>query len=279
MAYLLSSSSSWVALGEGVKKRGIRRGLGKIKMWGGGWSSLCWRFEQESEINSSLMVLNMSSVTLLCVCVCVCVIAIRLLKCWFGLKKDFPETWWSTSIALRNRFWRVWPGLGTQHSGMHSRPQKTKSQPVKKYVICFLLLGNSCSFFHLFCTENCSNETTATENLLLIDCHKEGKLICYLTLTFLISQVIFPSNFEASNGGSGFGHLPMMPLSPIIHPRVKEVRTDLGSLRRGIFKASDIIWMCQFGERGFKLLCNCKKQPWIWIEGLELWSFFDQGKV
>ncbi|XP_008947409.1 PREDICTED: retinoblastoma-like protein 1, partial [Merops nubicus] len=46
-------------------------------------------------------------------------------------------------------------------------------------------------------------------------------------------EVIFPSNFEASNGGSGPGHLPMMPISPIIHPRVKEVRTDLGgSLRR-----------------------------------------------
>ncbi|KFR06718.1 Retinoblastoma-like 1, partial [Nipponia nippon] len=46
-------------------------------------------------------------------------------------------------------------------------------------------------------------------------------------------EVIFPSNFEASNGGGGLGHLPMMPISPIIHPRVKEVRTDLGgSLRR-----------------------------------------------
>ncbi|XP_015736711.1 retinoblastoma-like protein 1 isoform X4 [Coturnix japonica] len=46
-------------------------------------------------------------------------------------------------------------------------------------------------------------------------------------------EVIFPSNFEASNGGSGLGHLPMMPISPIVHPRVKEVRTDLGgSLRR-----------------------------------------------
>ncbi|XP_057232639.1 retinoblastoma-like protein 1 isoform X2 [Malurus melanocephalus] len=46
-------------------------------------------------------------------------------------------------------------------------------------------------------------------------------------------EVIFPSNFEASNGGSGLGHLPTMPLSPIIHPRVKEVRTDLGgTLRR-----------------------------------------------
>ncbi|OXB57336.1 hypothetical protein ASZ78_011756 [Callipepla squamata] len=57
-------------------------------------------------------------------------------------------------------------------------------------------------------------------------------------------EVIFPNNFEASNGGSGLGHLPMMPISPIVHPRVKEVRTDLsGSLRRGMFKVSDIFWM------------------------------------
>lgn len=94
----------------------------------------------------------------------------------------------------------------------------------------------------VFYTENHLSETTAAENLLLIDQHKERKSICYLTLTFLLSQVIFPSNFEASNGGSGLGHLPMMPISPIIHPRVKEVRTDLGgSLRRGTFKVSDII--------------------------------------
>ncbi|NXT71302.1 RBL1 protein, partial [Chaetops frenatus] len=54
-------------------------------------------------------------------------------------------------------------------------------------------------------------------------------------------EVIFPSNFEASNGGSGFGHLPMMPLSPIIHPRVKEVRTDLGgSIRRDMQPLSPI---------------------------------------
>ncbi|KAM4891555.1 retinoblastoma-like protein 1 [Sylvia borin] len=54
-------------------------------------------------------------------------------------------------------------------------------------------------------------------------------------------EVIFPSNFEASNGGSGFGHLPMMPLSPIIHPRVKEVRTDLGgTLRRDMLPLSPI---------------------------------------
>ncbi|NXD88156.1 RBL1 protein, partial [Halcyon senegalensis] len=54
-------------------------------------------------------------------------------------------------------------------------------------------------------------------------------------------EVILPSNFEASNGGSGLGHLPMMPRSPIIHPRVKEVRTDLGgSLRRDLQLLSPI---------------------------------------
>ncbi|XP_030359208.1 retinoblastoma-like protein 1 isoform X2 [Strigops habroptila] len=54
-------------------------------------------------------------------------------------------------------------------------------------------------------------------------------------------EVIFPNNFETSNGGSGFGHLPMMPVSPIIHPRVKEVRTDLGgSLRRDMQPLSPI---------------------------------------
>ncbi|XP_061864915.1 retinoblastoma-like protein 1 isoform X3 [Colius striatus] len=54
-------------------------------------------------------------------------------------------------------------------------------------------------------------------------------------------EVIFPSNFEASTGGGGLGHLPMMPISPIIHPRVKEVRTDLGgSLRRDMQPLSPI---------------------------------------
>ncbi|XP_058431432.1 retinoblastoma-like protein 1 isoform X3 [Marmota monax] len=45
-------------------------------------------------------------------------------------------------------------------------------------------------------------------------------------------KVIFPNNFETGNGGNVQGHLPMMPMSPIMHPRVKEVRTDSGSLRR-----------------------------------------------
>lgn len=48
-------------------------------------------------------------------------------------------------------------------------------------------------------------------------------------------QVIFPNNFETGNGGNVQGHLPMMPMSPLMHPRVKEVRTDSGNLRRGRF--------------------------------------------
>ncbi|XP_053101215.1 retinoblastoma-like protein 1 isoform X2 [Hemicordylus capensis] len=54
-------------------------------------------------------------------------------------------------------------------------------------------------------------------------------------------EVMFPCNFEMGNGGRGLGHLPMMPVSPIVHPRVKEVRTDLGgSLRRDIQPLSPI---------------------------------------
>lgn len=55
-------------------------------------------------------------------------------------------------------------------------------------------------------------------------CKAEG--FCFL-------QVIFPNNFETGSGGNVQGHLPMMPMSPLMHPRVKEVRTDSGSLRKG----------------------------------------------
>ncbi|KAM4622826.1 retinoblastoma-like protein 1 [Discoglossus pictus] len=44
-------------------------------------------------------------------------------------------------------------------------------------------------------------------------------------------EVIIPSNFETGNE-AGLGHLPMMPASPIIHPRLKEVRTDMGGAFR-----------------------------------------------
>ncbi|XP_004698311.1 retinoblastoma-like protein 1 [Echinops telfairi] len=53
-------------------------------------------------------------------------------------------------------------------------------------------------------------------------------------------EVIFPNNFETGNGGSVQGHLPMIPMSPIMHPRVKEVRTDSGSLRKDMQPLSPI---------------------------------------
>uniref|UniRef100_A0ACB8F659 Retinoblastoma-like protein 1 n=1 Tax=Sphaerodactylus townsendi TaxID=933632 RepID=A0ACB8F659_9SAUR len=33
-------------------------------------------------------------------------------------------------------------------------------------------------------------------------------------------EVTFPCNFETGNGGRGLGHLPVMPVSPIMHPRL-----------------------------------------------------------
>ncbi|XP_047627094.1 retinoblastoma-like protein 1 isoform X5 [Phacochoerus africanus] len=53
-------------------------------------------------------------------------------------------------------------------------------------------------------------------------------------------EVIFPNNFETGNGGNVQGHLPMIPMSPLMHPRVKEVRTDSGSLRKDMQPLSPI---------------------------------------
>ncbi|KAL7985467.1 hypothetical protein Chor_004037 [Crotalus horridus] len=54
-------------------------------------------------------------------------------------------------------------------------------------------------------------------------------------------EVIFPNNFETGNGGKGLGYLPMMPASPIMHPRVKEVRTNHeGNHRRDLQLLSPI---------------------------------------
>ncbi|XP_008108176.2 retinoblastoma-like protein 1 isoform X2 [Anolis carolinensis] len=54
-------------------------------------------------------------------------------------------------------------------------------------------------------------------------------------------EVIFPCNLETGNGVRGLGHLPMIPVSPIVHPRVKEVRTNLGgNIRRDMQTLSPI---------------------------------------
>uniref|UniRef100_A0A8C5QCY5 Retinoblastoma-like protein 1 n=1 Tax=Leptobrachium leishanense TaxID=445787 RepID=A0A8C5QCY5_9ANUR len=53
-------------------------------------------------------------------------------------------------------------------------------------------------------------------------------------------EVMIPSNFESGNE-AGLGHLPMMPASPIIHPRLKEVRTDFGgSHKRDVLPLSPL---------------------------------------
>ncbi|XP_066558179.1 retinoblastoma-like protein 1 isoform X2 [Amia ocellicauda] len=43
-----------------------------------------------------------------------------------------------------------------------------------------------------------------------------------------VEEVTLPSNFETGNGHSGPTHLPLVALSPIIHPRLREVRIGLG---------------------------------------------------
>uniref|UniRef100_A0A671SRC1 Retinoblastoma-like protein 1 n=1 Tax=Sinocyclocheilus anshuiensis TaxID=1608454 RepID=A0A671SRC1_9TELE len=42
-----------------------------------------------------------------------------------------------------------------------------------------------------------------------------------------VEEVNFPSNFDTGNNAGGPTHLPLVALSPIIHPRIREVRTGL----------------------------------------------------
>lgn len=92
-------------------------------------------------------------------------------------------------------------------------------------------------------------------------------LFCYVLVSGFISkaegfcffQVIFPNNFETGSGGNVQGHLPMMPMSPLMHPRVKEVRTDSGSLRKGrltIGKTNKKITKTFFVRENFKFCPN-----------------------
>lgn len=46
-------------------------------------------------------------------------------------------------------------------------------------------------------------------------------------------QVNFPSSFDTGNSSAGPSHLPLVALSPIIHPRIREFRTGLSSARKG----------------------------------------------
>uniref|UniRef100_A0A8C9TWL1 Retinoblastoma-like 1 (p107) n=1 Tax=Scleropages formosus TaxID=113540 RepID=A0A8C9TWL1_SCLFO len=47
-----------------------------------------------------------------------------------------------------------------------------------------------------------------------------------------VEEVNFPGSFETGNGNSGPVHLPLVAVSPIVHPRLREVRTGLGGSAR-----------------------------------------------
>uniref|UniRef100_A0A673LMB6 Retinoblastoma-like protein 1 n=1 Tax=Sinocyclocheilus rhinocerous TaxID=307959 RepID=A0A673LMB6_9TELE len=47
-----------------------------------------------------------------------------------------------------------------------------------------------------------------------------------------VEEVNFPSNFDTGNNAGGPTHLPLVALSPIIHPRIREVRIGLASSAR-----------------------------------------------
>uniref|UniRef100_A0A674ARK4 Retinoblastoma-like 1 (p107) n=1 Tax=Salmo trutta TaxID=8032 RepID=A0A674ARK4_SALTR len=44
-----------------------------------------------------------------------------------------------------------------------------------------------------------------------------------------VEEVNFPSSFDTGNSSAGPSHLPLVALSPIIHPRIREFRTGLSS--------------------------------------------------
>ncbi|KAL0978861.1 hypothetical protein UPYG_G00176710 [Umbra pygmaea] len=49
-----------------------------------------------------------------------------------------------------------------------------------------------------------------------------------------VEEVNFPSSFDTGNNSSGPSHLPLVALSPIIHPRIREFRAGLGSARKDV---------------------------------------------
>uniref|UniRef100_A0A674ATP7 Retinoblastoma-like protein 1 n=1 Tax=Salmo trutta TaxID=8032 RepID=A0A674ATP7_SALTR len=49
-----------------------------------------------------------------------------------------------------------------------------------------------------------------------------------------VEEVNFPSSFDTGNSSAGPSHLPLVALSPIIHPRIREFRTGLSSTRKDI---------------------------------------------
>lgn len=56
---------------------------------------------------------------------------------------------------------------------------------------------------------------------------------------FFFLQVNFSSNLDSGSGASSANgpqsHLPLVALSPILHPRIREFRSGLGSARKGLY--------------------------------------------
>ncbi|XP_067100005.1 LOW QUALITY PROTEIN: retinoblastoma-like protein 1 [Osmerus mordax] len=49
-----------------------------------------------------------------------------------------------------------------------------------------------------------------------------------------VEEVNFPGSFDTGCGSSGPAHLPLVALSPIVHPRIREFRSTLGSARKDV---------------------------------------------
>lgn len=49
-----------------------------------------------------------------------------------------------------------------------------------------------------------------------------------------VEEVNFPSSFDTGGSSSGPTHFPLVALSPIVHPRIREVRTVMGSARKDV---------------------------------------------
>lgn len=227
---------SWVA-------QGSQKGLGRVQGWGGSWSIPPWREVGNAVLKWKMVWSRYAGVVWLRFHVS----ALLLLGNW-----STDSVWRRTfqrhgEAPQQHRGANPWePCLDSGLSTLDCSPGFRKQGSHLRGGMLFVFLYWKIIFLLLLCTEHCSNGTVYAEKKNIKDLGQR-KAICYLTLVFLVSQVIFPNNFEANNGGSGLGHLPMMPISPIVHPRVKEVRTDLGgSLRRGTFRVPHICWMCDF---------------------------------
>uniref|UniRef100_A0A4W3HDT6 Uncharacterized protein n=1 Tax=Callorhinchus milii TaxID=7868 RepID=A0A4W3HDT6_CALMI len=94
---------------------------------------------------------------------------------------------------------------------------------------------------HFGMSSRCESSCIKCKDYLLLNGgrgeREKGSLYLFSSRTSncqCVPQVTFPSNFETGNGAPS--QHPSMPMSPIMHPRVKEVRTDIA----GSFSKRDV---------------------------------------